>query len=388
MTVTITPTRLEGTLTPPPSKSQAHRLLIAAALAGGTARIENLAHSEDIAATKNCLTALMEKTDRLPTLDCHESGSTLRFFIPLALALRGGGVFTGSTRLMERPQDPYFAIFREKNIQCTLESGTLTVTGTLPAGVYSLPGNVSSQFVTGLLYALPLLTGDSDIMLTSTLESRGYVDMTLDALRKFGIVIDEVSPIKFHVPGNQIYRPSHQTVEPDYSQAAFFLAANALGNSVTLQGLQEDSKQGDKVILEYSARLSAKGTVTLDVSQCPDLVPALAVQAALRAGERTYLVNAARLRLKECDRLDGVTKELCKLGARVEQTPDSLKILGVQTLNGGTTDSCNDHRIAMMLAVAATRATGDVTICGAEAVGKSYPNFWKDYVNLGGSIKL
>ncbi|MEG0440810.1 MAG: 3-phosphoshikimate 1-carboxyvinyltransferase, partial [Oscillospiraceae bacterium] len=149
MTVTITPTRLEGTLTPPPSKSQAHRLLIAAALAGGTSQIENLADSEDIAATKNCLTALMEKSNRLPTLDCHESGSTLRFFIPLALALRGGGVFTGSTRLMERPQDPYFAIFREKNIQCTLESGTLTVTGTLPAGVYSLPGNVSSQFVTG-----------------------------------------------------------------------------------------------------------------------------------------------------------------------------------------------------------------------------------------------
>ncbi|MEG2137819.1 MAG: 3-phosphoshikimate 1-carboxyvinyltransferase, partial [Oscillospiraceae bacterium] len=372
LTVTITPTRLEGTLTPPPSKSQAHRLLIAAALAGGTSRIKNLADSEDIAATKNCLTALMEKTDRLPNLDCHESGSTLRFFIPLALALRGGGVFTGSTRLMERPQDPYFAIFREKGIQYTQENGTLTVTGTLPAGLYSLPGNVSSQFVTGLLYALPLLAGDSDIMLTSTLESRGYVDMTLDVLRKFGIVIHEVSPTEFHVPGNQ---------------AAFFLAANAMGNSVILQGLQEDSKQGDKAILEYSARLSAKGTVTLDVSQCPDLVPALAVEAALRAGERTYLVNAARLRLKECDRLDGVTKELCKLDARVEQTPDSLEILGVQTLTGGITDSHNDHRIAMMLAVAATRATGDVTICGAEAVGKSYPDFWKDYVNLGGSIK-
>ena len=388
MTVTITPTRLAGTLTPPPSKSQAHRLLIAAALAGGTSQIENLAHSEDIAATKNCLRALMEKTDRLPNLDCHESGSTLRFFIPLALALRGGGIFTGSTRLMERPQEPYFAIFREKNIPYALENGALTVAGPLPAGTYTLPGNVSSQFVTGLLYALPLLVGDSDIMLTSTLESRGYVDMTLDVLRKFGIVIHEVSPTEFHVPGNQIYRPSHQTAEPDYSQAAFFIAANAMGNSVTLQGLQGDSKQGDRVILAYSARLAAKGAVTLDVSQCPDLVPALAVQAALRAGESTYLVNAARLRLKECDRLDGVTKELCKLGARVEQTPDSLCIVGVSALTGGVVDSHNDHRIAMMLAVAATRATGDVTVCGAEAVGKSYPDFWKDYGNLGGNIKL
>ncbi|MEG2455182.1 MAG: 3-phosphoshikimate 1-carboxyvinyltransferase [Oscillospiraceae bacterium] len=355
-------------------------------MAGPPSRIENLAQSQDLDATERCLAALLGSGDPVPHCDCGESGSTLRFLIPLALTLRGGGVFTGSGRLMERPQEPYFDIFKKQNIRYSLDGGSLTVAGALKPGVYSLPGNVSSQFVTGLLYALPLLDGDSSVMLTSPLESRGYVDMTLDALAQFGVTAEAISPAEFRVPGNQRYSPACQRVEADYSQAAFFLVAKELGNPLKIQGLREDSKQGDKVILAARRQLSLPGTVTLDVSQCPDLVPALALFGALRSGERTLLVGAARLRLKECDRLDAVTKELCKLGAHVEQTPDSLLISGVSALHGGTVDSHNDHRIAMMLAIAATRATDPVTLTGAESVGKSYPGFWKDYVNLGGRV--
>ena len=286
---------------------------------------------------------------------------------------------------MERPQEPYFRLFEEKHVCYSLEAGVLTVRGALPSGRYALPGNVSSQFITGLLYALPLLEGDSDILLTTPLESGGYVDMTLDVLERFGVRAVPNGSCAFHVPGGQTYRPHDMAIESDYSQAAFWYAARGLGSQVELQGLNPFSVQGDRCIVEDSASLCGPGAVELDVSQCPDLVPPLAVQAALRPGQTTRIVGAARLRMKESDRLSAVTQVLNALGSRVEEHPDSLTILGVDTLAGGVAvDSHNDHRIAMMAAVATTRAAAPVTIRGAESVRKSYPNFWEDYQRLGG----
>ncbi|WP_130869701.1 3-phosphoshikimate 1-carboxyvinyltransferase [Intestinimonas massiliensis (ex Afouda et al. 2020)] len=387
MNVTITPGRLAGTITPPPSKSQAHRLLIAAGLGAGESHIENLAHSQDIDATLRCMAALKAPGAELPELDCGESGSTLRFLIPVALALRGGGRFTGHGRLMERPQEPYFAIFREKGISYEQQDGTLTVEGKLTPGDYTLPGDVSSQFVTGLLYALPLLGGDSRILLTTPLESRGYIDMTLDALEQFGVQAEYDGDRIFRVPGNQAYQPRDLTIEADWSNAAFWYAACFLGCDLEIQGLNACSAQGDMRIVPYFMKLQGKGPVDLDVSQCPDLVPPLAAMAALRGGETTAIVNAARLRIKESDRLATVTQVLNALGAEVEEFDDHLVIHGKERLAGGVTVSGhNDHRIAMMAAIAAIRCEKPVTVTGAECVKKSYPDFWEDYRKLGGKL--
>ena len=388
MNVTITPGLLRGAITPPPSKSQAHRLLIAAALADGESRIEHLADSQDIQATRRCMAALKAPGEDLPVLDCGESGSTLRFLIPVALALRGGGRFTGRGRLMERPQKPYFDLFDEKGIAYRQEDGVLTVQGRLTPGTFALPGDVSSQFVTGLLYALPLLEGDSRITLTTPLESRGYVDMTLEALERFGIRAECPDGRTLRVPGGQTYRPCRAAVESDYSQAAFYYAANGLGGQVEILGLNPRSAQGDRCIVPYHMQLCGPGEAELDVSQCPDLVPPLAAHAALRQGI-TRIVNAARLRIKESDRLTAVTQVLTALGADVVEGADRLTITGQpEGLAGGVTvDSHNDHRIAMMTAVAATRCAAPVTITGAECVAKSYPDFWEDYERLGGQIQ-
>ena len=409
MNVTITPTKLEGTVIPPPSKSQAHRVLIAAALADGVSRIDNIAPSQDIEATVGCLEQLgaaferngsavtvrglganaMSPLRRMapPRLDCGESGSTLRFLIPVALAVRGGGIFDRRGRLMERPQKPYLDLFDEKGIFYGQNNGALTVQGLLIPGEYRLPGDVSSQFVTGLLYALPLLDGDSEIVLTSPLESRGYVDMTLDALGLFGIC-PEARENGFFIPGNQRYQSQDFAIEADWSQAGFWYAAKLLGSPLDVDGMDPGSAQGDRVILEQYTELAGPGSVELDVSHCPDLVPPLAAMAALRTGRATRLINAARLRLKESDRLDAVTRVLGALGADVTEGPDSLTIRGKDSLTGGVkVDSFNDHRIAMMAAVAATRCVKPITITGAQCVAKSYPNFWEDYERSGGRIQ-
>ena len=388
MNLRITPGPLEGTVTPPPSKSQAHRAILAQLLAGG-GTVSNLAASQDIEATRRCAAALKTEGDGLPLLDCGESGSTLRFLIPIALALRGGGIFTGRGRLMERPQKPYFDIFDEKEIFYEQKDGVLTVRGELKPGEYRLPGNVSSQFVTGLLYALPLLDGDSEIMLTSPLESRGYVDMTLEVLRDFGVTVENQNYERFLVPGDQVFQARDFTIEADWSQAAFWLAAGSLGNPVLTVGLSDQSTQGDRVIDEHFASFAwgTWRTVEIDVSDCPDLLPPLAVMAAFHDGA-TRLTNAARLRLKESDRLATVTKMLTALGGQVEDGPDWLAIPGTRFLKGGTVDGANDHRIVMAAAIAATRCTGPVTILGAEAVNKSYPTFWEEYKRLGGEFDV
>ena len=385
MNLTITPVKLSGTVTPPPSKSQAHRLLICAALAGEGSTIHNLADSQDIRATRRCLAELTTNRRTLPELDCGESGSTLRFLIPIALALRGGGVFTGQGRLMERPQKPYFDLFDEKGIRYERKDNVLTVEGRLTPGEYRLPGNVSSQFFTGLLLALPLLDGPSAIIPTTPLESEGYIGMTLDAMREFGVDIASTRSLPPHylISGGQKYRGAEVTVEGDWSQAAFWYAANCLGCTVDVRGVSQYSTQGDRVVESCCLELSQPGDTEIDMSGCPDLAPPVAAAAAVRQGT-TRLVNAGRLRIKESDRLAAITAALNALGARVTEHPDSLTIYGRDRLAGGTVDCCNDHRIAMMAAIAATRCREPVTLLGAECVAKSYPDFWEHYRMLGG----
>ena len=403
MNVTIWPGKLAGTIVPPSSKSQGHRYVIAAALAAGESVIGNLSFSEDIEATLRCMETLGAIVKRqmdgatlrggpcpaeIPVLDCGESGSTLRFLIPVVLALAGGGVFRGRGRLMQRPQEPYFAIFRKKGIAFSAEGDTLTIKGRLTPDVFELPGNVSSQFITGLMYALPLLDGDSEIRLTSPLESAGYVDMTRDALKTFGVEICDI-PGGWEIPGRQRYCPAKVSVEADWSQGAFFLAALGLGHDLTIKGLNSSSCQGDRIILDYEKKLDGAGTVELNVRNCPDLVPALAARAALRDGAITRIENASRLRLKESDRLAAVTDVLRTMGAGVTEEPERLTILGRNRLRGGVTvDSWNDHRIAMMAAVAALSCEAPVTVAGAECVRKSYPGFWNDLKGLGAVLEV
>lgn len=388
MDIRIQPTRLTGQVTPPPSKSMAHRAVLAQFLSEAPGEIFHLGDSQDIQATKRCVAALKAATrTELPLLDCGESGSTLRFLLPLALAIAGGGRFIGRGRLMERPQQPYFDLFKEKGIFYHLENGMLTVQGALPPGDYSLPGHISSQFVTGLLYALPLLDGSSLLHLTTPLASRGYVDMTLELLRQFGLSIENQSYECFWIPGNQHYRGTDITLESDWSHAAFWYAAVFLDNPVELRGLSPVSRQGDRVITEYMLKMKAPGELSVDLTHCPDLLPALAVMAAVRNGATRFL-HAARLRLKESDRLTATAALLHSLGGSVRETADELLVFGGQPLSGGTVDGFNDHRIVMAAAIAATVCIHSVTILGGEAVNKSYPAFWKDYTALGGRLDV
>lgn len=406
MNLVITPHKLQGSVTPPPSKSQAHRAIISAALAEGSSMILNLQMSQDIQATLNCMKALGATAsehggviggigakkgsfDTLPLLDCGESGSTLRFLIPIALVVAGGGVFSGRGRLMQRPQKPYADLFRERGIRFEMVDGKLEVEGDLKPGRFEIAGNVSSQFITGLLFALPLLDGDSDIVLTTGLESAGYIEATIVAQKMFGVDI-VTTDYGWHIPGGQTYCPANVPVmiDADYSNAAFHIIANGLGNDIKVCDLNQNTAQGDRVIEELERQLDGYGEVVIDVSQCPDLVPALAGRAALRDGQVTKIVNAARLRIKESDRLDTVSTELNKLGAQVEQLEDSLVIHGVDSLHGGVVSSHNDHRIAMMLAMVATRATDRVILLDAGSVAKSYPGFWEHYYRLGGQFGI
>lgn len=406
MDIRITPRRLSGAVTPPASKSMAHRLIIAASLAAGTSTIRRADFSQDIEATLRCMQALGAKWETLedgirvtgvgglrqpfgdlPRFDCGESGSTLRFLIPIALTVDRGGVFTGQGRLMERPQTPYFDLFRQKGVAWEQMDGVLTVRGSLTAGEYRLRGDVSSQFFTGLLFALPLLEEPSVIVSTTRLESASYVTMTM------GVLDQAFVPVKFS-PGERafhitpaIYQPFDAAVEADWSQAAFWYAALALGSNLRLKGMNAYSSQGDLVVTKLYQKLVQSGDLTIDVSGCPDLLPPLAVMAAVRKGT-TRFTGAARLRLKESDRLSTVHQMLKALGGAASEEADSLTVYGVSTLPGGVVDGANDHRIVMSAAVAATRCQGPVVIRGAEAVRKSYPAFWRDYENLGGEARV
>lgn len=409
----VLPGRLCGELAVPGSKSAGHRTVIAAALAAGESRIGHLTPSKDIDATLHAVEALgaqilSRESDavtlrgtaaapsEIPAIDCGESGSTLRFMIPVALALAGGKPvsFTGRGRLMERPLEPYFALFRGKGVLYRLEGGVLRVQGTLSPGEYRLSGKVSSQFITGLLLALPLLPGDgeSEIVITDSLESKGYVDMTLSVLRQFGVQAENVGGAytRFRVPAGQRYQAGQFSVEGDYSQAAFFLAYNrAAGEeAVRLQGLSPDSVQGDKAAAEILSLYQNSGDITVDASGIPDLIPALAVAAAFRPAGKVVFANAGRLRLKESDRLATTCGLLHSLGAEAEAGEDFLSVTGTGGLpGGGIADCCNDHRIAMSGAVAAALSENGAVLLGTECVGKSYPAFWEDFVSLGGQAE-
>lgn len=400
-TVTILPGRAAGRVTAPPSKSMAHRLLIGAALAEGESIVRRLAPSEDILATCDCLTALGALLDR-PAEDictvrgplgraetafgtprrlcCRESGSTLRFLLPLCL----DGIPTelyGQGRLLARPLGIYRELCEARGIRFAQNADKITVCGTLQAGDFALRGDISSQFITGLLLALPRLAGDSRILLTTPIESRSYLDLTLDALHTFGIRAAWQGPRALYIPGRQHYRAADVTVEGDHSNAAFLGALNAVGGNVTVEGLREDSLQGDRLWRTHLDALAA-GSPTVSLADCPDLGPVLMAVAA--AGQGATFTDTARLRLKESDRGTAMAQELSAFGIRVEIAADGNTI----RVHGGTLCTpdrplCghNDHRIVMSLAVLCTLTGGSIT--DAAAVAKSYPDFFEVLGSLG-----
>ncbi len=401
-TVKITPKKLKGKVSAPPSKSAAHRAVLCASLASGVSTISNLSYSQDILATLSAAECLGAKTTIEGStatitgmceelngvlIDCNESGSTLRFIIPIALAIGGSFSVTGRGRLLDRPLDDYYKIFDKQGISYKKEADRIYFDGKLTGGIYELSGNVSSQYITGLLFALPLLQNDSEIVITTPLESAGYINMTLEALSRYGIDIKVSDNLRhYHIKGNQKYNPCDYAVEGDYSQAAFYLVANAIGNDIDIEGLPKTSTQGDKAILDVIRTMeSQKGERTIDASQIPDLVPIMSVLATQTEGT-THIVGAARLRIKESDRLSAVTSELTKLGAKIDEFEDSITVYGKTALTGGVVDSHNDHRIVMSLAIASTVANGNVIINGADSVKKSYADFWDKFCELGGSI--
>lgn len=411
MDIKITPHLLQGSVHVPASKSIAHRLLICAALSNGVSHLSNVTDSEDITATCLALSALGAKIERngtdvtvtgiqaLPnapvTLPCRESGSTLRFLVPIAAALGLNARFTGQGRLPYRPLDAYLRELSQKGIVFSPvhEDGALlplTLCGQLCPGTFSIEGNVSSQYLTGLLFALPLLEGDSELRLLSPLESAPYVELTIAALAAFGITIQPTAS-GYYIPGGQRYVPCDRRVEPDYSQAAFFLTANAIGNRIALPGLSEKSLQGDQKIVEiisklcYNKKSTPENAFVIYAQDIPDLVPILSVLGSL-GSVPMRIRGAGRLRFKESDRLQTTAAALCAIGGRVTQTEDGLDIEPISQFTGGTASGFGDHRIVMSLAIAATRAEHPVIIRGAEAVNKSYPTFFTDYQNLGGTV--
>lgn len=374
----IRPGPLRGSIPAVPSKSHTHRLLIAAALTDGDAQVLTGPVSDDIRATERCLDHLYDPD---PVLDCGESGSTLRFLLPVAMAVSGQASFHCSGRLPERPVSPLKEEMEAHGCSLTETSWGWRVTGPLRNGDFRLPGDVSSQYISGLLLALPLISGDSSIEVTSPLQSASYVDLTLDVLKKSGISVTRQGNT-FRIEGGQNYlAPASVRPEGDWSNSSFWFAADLMDpqSDIVCTGLDENSIQGDKKIKELLHSLPG----IIDVSDTPDLVPPLAAAAAVTPGI-TVLANAARLRLKESDRLTTTARMLSSLGADIEELSDGLRISGRSTLRGGKVSGSGDHRIIMAAAVTASACDSPVTICGAEAVTKSYPSFFHDFSKLGG----
>lgn len=412
--IKIIPTPLEGSVDIVSSKSLSHRYVLAAALAEGKSKIENILDSDDLVATKNALIGLDAKIKDdviigskvkkvADTIDCFESGSTVRFLIPVAMLQEEPVTFIGKNQLPFRTQAMYEEIFKD-NYQFDHPKDRwlpLTVSGPLKGGTYPLRGDVSSQFITGLLYALPLAPNDSEIVLTSHLESVGYVDLTLDVLKKFDIKIIP-TPTGYKIPGNQVYQPGNYKVEGDFSGAAFFVAAGLLSGPITLNNLNHESLQGDKAIIDIAQQMGGKikktedgykvypsklKGVTVDVGQIPDLGPILMVLGALAEGTM-IIENAARLRIKESDRLEAMVSNLTKIGAQIKVDGDRVEITGQKTLKGGKeVSSFKDHRIAMAMAMASIRCEEPIIIDDETVVSKSYPNFFDSFTKLGGKVE-
>ena len=371
MDLRLYPAPLRGAVTPPPSKSLLHRQLICLAQAGQFPCPPDPA--DDVLATVRGLWALYHQPE--PVIDCGASGSTLRFLLPLAMA-RGqvGTRFTGTRRLLSRPLPGDWGLAATEN--------GLRVTRPLSPGRIPVDGSRTSQLVSGLLMALPGLAADSELVLTGPLASRPYVDLTLAVLERCGIIIEE-SPGGFFVPGGQRFRPVPMEPEPDWSAAAFWLAIAALGCPVEVTGLRRDSLQGDRA----AGALCRCLPDVVDLTDIPDLLPPLALLAALRPDKETNFTDAARLRHKESDRLAATAALLTALGGRVQETADGLAVRGVACLQGGEVQSAGDHRLAMLAACAAPFCREPVVLRGADCTAKSYPAFWRDYVQLGGKVE-
>ena len=399
MTVTIRPSALKGTIDAPPSKSMAHRYLIGAALSGKKCILSGVSYSQDILATIDCLTALGAKVttegDKVtveadnfmkaenPVLNCRESGSTLRFFIPLALCMGKKVTLCGSERLMERPHSVYEDLCREKGFEFTKNTDSITVCGKLESGSYTLRGDISSQFITGLVFALVWLGKDAVVNITPPFESRSYVNLTLEALQSFGADVTFTDDYTITVKAAQLHDYCGK-IEGDYSNAAFLDAFNYIGGDVQVANLKPDSLQGDSVYKEYFKQISM-GTPTLDISDCPDLGPILFALASLKNG--AVFTGTDRLKAKESDRGMAMHTELQKLGGGLVFGDNTITV-PKQNLHStdAVIDGHNDHRIVMAMSVVLSQLGG--TIEGAEAVSKSYPHFFEDIKKLGADLEI
>ena len=417
MLVTISPpARIGGTVSAPPSKSMAHRAVLCSALAKGTSHIENLEFSKDISATLAAAGQLCARVESGPAdvlveglghfrpvfgpVDCCESGSTLRFLIPLASLTGQSITFVGRGRLMERPQSVYETLYREQNLHFEQANGQLTVAGSLRSGEYTLAGNVSSQFISGLLFALPLLAGDSALHLIPPVESRSYIEMTRAAQAAFGVTSHWLDDTTLCIPGGQQYHPRDYIVEGDYSQAAFLAVLGAVKGGITLTGLAAETLQGDAAILDILRRCGAKFTrteaglvfeqaplhgVDIDLADCPDLGPVLMVLGLLCEGT-TVIRNAERLRIKESDRIAAMEAELRACGGVLSSEGGTITVQGCKPrlhAPEAPLSGHNDHRVVMSLTVLALAADIPLAINEAEAVQKSWPHFFDALKPLG-----
>ena len=405
--------KLVGELSPPPSKSVLHRYIIASSLAKGISKIENISFSEDIIATIEAMKKLGAKIEQKDNyllidgsdtfknlnenieIDCNESGSTLRFLFPLSIVEENKVLFKGRGKLFKRPMTPYFENFEKYKIKYSyINENEILLEGKLKAGIYEIDGNISSQFITGLLFSLPLLEGESKIIINGKLESSNYIDISLDCLSKFGIKIINNSYQEFIIEGNQSYRVGNYRTEADYSQAAFFLVANAIGSKIKINDLSENSLQGDKKIIDFISEIdkwSSKDTLILDGSETPDIIPILSLKAAV-SGKKIEIVNVERLRIKESDRLKATVEELSKLNFDLIEKKDSILINSREDFKANKNEKIvslsahSDHRIAMMIAIATTCYDGEILLDNLDCVKKSYPNFWEVFLSLGGKI--
>ena len=403
------PKLLRGEVTPPSSKSQCHREIICAALAHGESRLKNIYFSDDINATLRGVSALgaefIRESDTLritggmatavPSIDCGAAATTLRLLLPAALALYGEANFTGAPSLMSRPLEPYFRLFRERGIEYELNDNCLRVRGRLLAGEYALPGDVSSQFFSGLLLALPLARRDTSLHVRGAV-STPYLDMTLDTAARFGIEISQRDYEEFYIPGRQHYRSTYFSIEGDWSAAAMLLVAGATAGEVTVRNASMLSKQADTAICTALVRAGAavineEDSVTalhrplrafeFDATNCPDLFPALAALAAAADGV-SVIRGTSRLEYKECNRSEAIREEYAKLGIEVDTSEEDLMKIRGGKVRAARTQSHGDHRMAMSLAVAALRSDEAVEIEGAESVAKSYPGFFGDLEHI------
>ena len=419
MNIRLKPCRFCGEVTAISSKSDAHRLLIASALSDRQTFIRCNARSADITATVNCLNSLgadvkfvdggisvkpIKEKRKSAVLDCNESGSTIRFLLPVAASLGTNTEFTGGGRLPERPLSPLREQMEAHGVVFSpINVFPVKINGEMTSGEFTIKENISSQFITGLLFALPLLNGNSIITVIPPVESRPYIDMTLNTLKKFGITVTEKSN-SFFIPGGQKYAsPGTVESEGDWSNSAFFLTAGAVSGKVTVTGLDVSSVQGDKQILMILKEMGAEiteeqGSITvkkgdlhginIDARNIPDLVPIISVAAAAANDGETVITGAERLKIKESDRLTAVYESLKALGVDISKTDDGLVINKTGIVGGGAVSGYNDHRMVMALSVLSAVSSGDIILRGAEAVNKSYPNFFEDFSSLGGSYNV